>query len=56
MKENIMATDFEPHEYVILVQSSKIGTNQSKVIHSILNLWILQDFLIMTIIIYLQRI
>ena len=27
MQENIMATDFEPHEGVILVQSTKIGTH-----------------------------
>ena len=35
MKENIMATNFDPHEYVILVQSTKIGTHENKAIHSI---------------------
>ena len=29
-----MATNFEPHEYVIFVQSTKIGTNENKGIHS----------------------
>ena len=31
MKEN----NFEPHECIILVQSTKIGTYENKVIHSI---------------------
>ena len=35
MKENIMATNFEPHECVILVQSMKIGTHENKAINSI---------------------
>ena len=35
MKENTTATNFEPHEYVFFVQSTKIGTNKNKVIHSI---------------------
>ena len=34
MKENVMATNFEPHEYVIFVQSTKIGTHENKAIHS----------------------
>ena len=34
MKENIMATNFEPNECVILVQSMKIGTHKNKAIHS----------------------
>ena len=34
MKENTLATNFEPHEYVIFVQSTKIGTNENKAIHS----------------------
>ena len=29
-----MATNFEPHKYVIFVQSMKIGTHQNKAIHS----------------------
>ena len=37
MKENIMATDFEPHEGVILVQSKKIGTHENKAINNIEN-------------------
>ena len=28
MKENTMATDFEPHERVIFVQITKIGTHE----------------------------
>ena len=31
-----MATNFEPHEYVIFVQSTKIGTQENKAIHSML--------------------
>ena len=34
MKENIMATKFEPYECVSLVQSRKIGTHENKAIHS----------------------
>ena len=30
-----MATNFEPHEYVIFVQSMKIGTHENKSIRSI---------------------
>ena len=42
MKENIMATNFEPHEHVIFVQSTKIGTHENKAIHSIKeNYWTL---------------
>ena len=29
MKENTMATNFEPHECVIFVQSTKIGTHEN---------------------------
>ena len=29
-----MATNFEPHEWVILVQSTKIGTHENKAIYS----------------------
>ena len=36
MKENTIATNFEPHEYVIFVQSTKIGTHKNKAIHSTL--------------------
>ena len=35
MKENAIATNFEPHEFVIFVQSTKIGTHENKAIHSI---------------------
>ena len=31
-----MATNFEPHACVILVQSTKIGTDENKTIHSTL--------------------
>ena len=31
-----MTTNFEPHEYVTFVQSTKIGTHENKVIHSIM--------------------
>ena len=34
MKENTLATNFEPHECVIFVQSTKIGTHENKAIHS----------------------
>ena len=30
-----MATNFKPHEYVIFVQSTKIGTHENKAVHSI---------------------
>ena len=29
-----MATNFEPHECVIFIQSTKIGTHENKAIHS----------------------
>ena len=29
-----MSTNFEPHESVICVQSTKIGTHENKAIHS----------------------
>ena len=31
-----MTTNFEPHDGVIFVQSTKIGTHENKAIHSIL--------------------
>ena len=31
-----MATEFEPHECVIFIQSMKIGTHKNKAIHSTL--------------------
>ena len=34
MKGNIISTNFEPHEPVILVQSTKIGTHDDKAIQS----------------------
>ena len=34
MEENPKATNFEPHECVIFVQSTKIGTHENKAIHS----------------------
>ena len=34
IKKNIMATSFEPHECVILVQSTKIATHENTAIHS----------------------
>ena len=40
-----MATNFEPHECVIFVKSTKIGTHESKAIHS--TLWF-QAFLTVT--------
>ena len=36
MKENIKATNFDPIEYAISVQSAKIGTHKNKAIHSII--------------------
>ena len=30
MKENINTTNFDPNEYAISVQSTKIGTHQNK--------------------------
>ena len=33
MKKNILATNFETHECVILVQSMKIGTHENKTVH-----------------------
>ena len=47
-----MATNFEPHERVIFVQSTKIGTYENKAIHSTIShcfswtvgmLWIWSD-------------
>ena len=35
MKENTMATNFEPHERVTFLRSTKIGTQENKAIHSI---------------------
>ena len=35
MKENTKTTNFEPHECVIFIQSTKIGTHENKAIHSI---------------------
>ena len=35
IKENVMATKFEPHKCVIFVQSTKTGTHENKIIHSI---------------------
>ena len=34
MKENTMAMNFEPHECVIFVHSTKVGTHENKAIHS----------------------
>ena len=34
MQENAVATNFEPHECVIFAQSTKIGTQENKAIHS----------------------
>ena len=34
MKENTMATNFEPHKCVIFVQSNKICTHENKAIQS----------------------
>ena len=34
MKENATATNFEPHKCVNFVQSTKIGTQENKAIHS----------------------
>ena len=28
-----MATNFEPYKFVIIIQSTKIGTNENKAIH-----------------------
>ena len=33
-----MATNFEPHECIIFVQSTIIGTHENKAIHSILDM------------------
>ena len=30
-----MTTNFEPHEWVFFVQSTKVGSNENKAIHSI---------------------
>ena len=34
MTENTKATNFEPHECVIFVQSTKMGNHENKAIHS----------------------
>ena len=34
MKENIKGTNFDPNEYIISGQSTKIGTHENKAIHS----------------------
>ena len=34
MKENTKATNSKPHECLIFYQSTKIGTNENKAIHS----------------------
>ena len=34
MKENTNATNFQPQEYGIFVQSTKIGTHENKTTHS----------------------
>ena len=34
MKENTFAANFEPHECVIFVQSTKISTHENKAIHN----------------------
>ena len=36
-----MTTNFEPHEFVIFVQSTKIGTHENKAIHSTVRVLIL---------------
>ena len=33
-----MATNFEPYEFLIFAQSTKVGTHENKAIHSIINL------------------
>ena len=35
MTENIKTTNFETHECIIFIQSTKIGTHENKAIHSI---------------------
>ena len=37
MKENAITTNFDPHECVIFAKSTKIGTHENKVIHSMNN-------------------
>ena len=37
MKKNTVATNFETHECVFFVQTTKIGTHENKAIHS---MWI----------------
>ena len=37
MKENTLATNFEPKKCVIFVQSTKFGTHKNEAIHSIPN-------------------
>ena len=35
MKETILTMNFEPHECIIFLQSTKIGTHENKAIHCI---------------------
>ena len=37
-KGNIMTTNFEPHECIIFLQSTKIGSHENKAIHNIIHL------------------
>ena len=34
MKENAKTTNFEPNEFVVFAQTTKIGTHENKAIHS----------------------
>ena len=55
-----MATNFEPHECVIFVQSTKIGNHENKAIHSswkvlVLRILTLQNlFLLRLILLYMD--
>ena len=40
-----MTTNFEPHEYVIFVQSTKIGTYENKTTNNIQDIKILKTIL-----------
>ena len=40
LEKNTMDTNFEPHECVSFVQSTKIGTHENKAIHSTLGIWL----------------
>ena len=35
MKENATTTNFAPNEFAIFAQTTKIGTNENKAIHSV---------------------